>query len=833
MKLEGETDAFMRERIRKIRNMVIHIAVLIVIFLGAVLVFHRLMNQAAPDLAETMQNSTFPLVYMQKDGVRYNCLHGYAREMDPSGIRDSITPLDSDRELDNQIQTFSSAVDSVTYEVTSLDGLDTLENTKVIKLVKDGDYLDATLALQNKMLMNQEYMLKIQVVSGGRSIYYYTHILLADGLHTADYLNYVSGFYDKCVNGTDLNTIGAAVEPDETTDEEQTLAYMDIHDSVAQLTWANLNPQVYYKPTPRLKEINTNTATLTLDYRIASVNASGITEIFNVSEYYRVRYTDSRVYLLNFERTTDEIFNPDNDVIQSKGINLGITQKSVEYASNQRNRVVAFVQEDELWTYDVSSGKLTQIFSFPQKENMDYRDFYDANTIKILGISDEGDVWFTVSGYMNRGNHEGENGVGVYYYEAASGMVDEKIFLASEESGELLQEDVEGLAYISEDGSTFSVLIDGTVYQVDLNSRTYQEVITGVARNCHASSRSGRYFAWLPEGEEYGSSEMTVMDMEQGTTRQITAGSDEYIRPVCYMDEDLVCGTAKKSDVDTSKGGDSMFPMYRLLIEDGEGTVIKDYQPSGCYVTDVSQTDNMLTLTRMVKNGDSFAEGTEDHIVSTDTEEAVSMGISTQTTDRKQTEVLLRVGSTLSGKEPQISRSKVLTYDTSRTIELPGGTDNRSYYYVYAGGRMMEVCSYANQAIQIADANVGVVVDSQQNYVWVRGDKNTRVELNLEKLPAIMTAGTTDLAQIESGTGKAAVDLSGCTLEQVLYFVSHGRPVIAMTADGPVTIVGYDEYNTYLVDPDGTEWYYAGMNDSTEMFEAAGNIFISYLDEDV
>ena len=115
----------------------------------------------------------------------------------------------------------------------------------------------------------------------------------------------------------------------------------------------------------------------------------------------------------------------------------------------------------------------------------------------------------------------------------------------------------------------------------------------------------------------------------------------------------------------------------------------------------------------------------------------------------------------------------------------------------------------------------------------LRGDKNTRVELNLEKLPAIMTAGTTDLAQIESGTGKAAVDLSGCTLEQVLYFVSHGRPVIAMTADGPVTIVGYDEYNTYLVDPDGTEWYYAGMNDSTEMFEAAGNIFISYLDEDV
>ena len=89
---------------------------------------------------------------------------------------------------------------------------------------------------------------------------------------------------------------------------------------------------------------------------------------------------------------------------------------------------------------------------------------------------------------------------------------------------------------------------------------------------------------------------------------------------------------------------------------------------------------------------------------------------------------------------------------------------------------MMEVCSYANQAIQIADANVGVVVDSQQNYVWVRGDKNTRVELNLEKLPATTTAGTTDLAQIESGTGKAGGGSERLYAgTRYRYCVSHGQ----------------------------------------------------------
>lgn len=820
----------MRNTLRTIRNVFLHSFLLLVIFAGAVIVFGRMINQVTPDTAETMSNSTFPLVYMQKDGVNFNCLHGYAKAMDVSYIRDSITPLDADRALDIQIQAFSTSIDSVSYEVLSLDGTESLENTKVVKLKKEDDSIFASLTLQNKMFMNQEYILKLQVNSGGRTIYYYTHILLADGLHTKEYLNYVSGFYDKCVNKTDEQSIGTAVEPDETTDEEATLAFMDIHDSVNQLMWSDLNPQVYYKPTPRITEINTNTATLTLEYRIASVNSSGITEVFNVQEYYRLRYTDSRVYLLNFERTTDEIFNPENNVIQEKGINLGITGKEVEYASDEKNKVIAFVQEDELWTYQISTGKLVQVFGFPQKENMDYRDFYDAHEIKILRVSSEGDVWFAVAGYMNRGNHEGENGVGVYYFEAATAMVDEKIFLSSMESPELLQRDVETLAYISEDESNFFVYLEGTVYRIDLNGRYYDMLVSGVAENCYAASRSGRYFCWLSEGKEYDSSVLCLLDMETGETREITCASNERIRPAAFMGEDLVYGTAYAEDILAEHGGNGIFPMYRLTIQDGEGTVIKQYEPAGYYVTDTVSADNMLTLTRMTKTENGFEESTEDHIVNTDTEDAVSMGVATKTSVRKQTEVLLRVGTELSDKSPQIVRSKILTYETSRTLEIPVNHEKQELYYVYAGGQLAEIYTYPNEAIVRADELVGVVIDSEQKYVWVRGDKSASAELSLEKIPSVFFQGSMDTELLQQESGKRILDLSGCTLEQVLYFVSHGKAVVAQTANGPVTIVGYDEYNVYLVDPNGTEWYYSGMNDSTAMFEEAGNLFISYME---
>lgn len=819
----------MRERMIKIRNIILHIIFLIIVFIAAVFVFERMINQVTPDVAGTMADSTFPLVYMQKNGVNFNCLNGYAGEMDVSYIRDSITPLDSNRELDICIQTFSTTVDGVSYEVTSLDGLETMENTKVVKLQKDSDTLSATLTLQNKMLMNQEYMLKIQLNCGGRNIYYYTHVLLADGLHTQDYLNYVSGFYDKCVNKTDLNSIGAAVEPDETTDEEATLAFMDIHDSVPQLTWSNLNPQIYYKPTPRLTEINGNTATLTMEYRIASVNTSGITEVYNVREYYRVRYTDSRVFLLNFERTTEEVFNPENNVLQDKGINLGITDKQVNYKADGKNRFIAFVQEEELWTYDINAGKLTQIFGFPQKENMDYRDFYDRNDIRILRVENNGDVWFTVTGYMNRGNHEGENGVALYHYDAGSAMVDEKLFLASMESAELLMRDVNSLAYISEDGTKFSVLLEEKVYQINVTNRIYDVKVDNVANNCYAASASGRYFSWLKEGEEYNSQTLCVMDVETGNVREIACKSKERIRPVGFMNEDIVYGIANASEVIAEHGGNGVFPMYKLMIEDGDGNEIKHYEPTGYYVTGTKQTDNMLTLTLALKTGNNFTESTEDHIVNTDTVDSVAMGVATKTSSRKQTEVVLRVGTTVSTRNPQIVKSKIITYETSRTLDIPVNHDRQKLYYVYAKGTLDSIFTYPNEAIVRADDTVGVVVDSEEAYVWVRGDKGNSAELDLAKLPGIVTTGIMDTDKLEGSIGKKVVDLSGCTLDEVLYFVSHGRPVIALTQDGPKTIVGYDEYNVYLVDPNGTEWYYSGMNDSTEMFEKAGNVFISYL----
>jgi len=50
-------------------------------------------------------------------------------------------------------------------------------------------------------------------------------------------------------------------------------------------------------------------------------------------------------------------------------------------------------------------------------------------------------------------------------------------------------------------------------------------------------------------------------------------------------------------------------------------------------------------------------------------------------------------------------------------------------------------------------------------------------------------------------TDKKAMDLTGCTFEEMLYYVYKNQPVMAMRDDGTyVLIVGYDFYNSVIMD---------------------------------
>ena len=107
------------------------------------------------------------------------------------------------------------------------------------------------------------------------------------------------------------------------------------------------------------------------------------------------------------------------------------------------------------------------------------------------------------------------------------------------------------------------------------------------------------------------------------------------------------------------------------------------------------------------------------------------------------------------------------------------------------------------------------------------------IQLNHSDIPGEVLKGTLDFGKFSKKLKSAgqAMNLSGCTLDQVLYYVSSQRPVIAARGDGgSYVIVGYDQYNTIVYNPDNQETKYMAMDDSTALFQSAGNVFYSYME---
>ena len=74
------------------------------------------------------------------------------------------------------------------------------------------------------------------------------------------------------------------------------------------------------------------------------------------------------------------------------------------------------------------------------------------------------------------------------------------------------------------------------------------------------------------------------------------------------------------------------------------------------------------------------------------------------------------------------------------------------------------------------------------------------------------------------------LDLSGCSLDAILYYVNLDLPVLALLDDGnAVLIVGFNELNIVVMDPVTGTLYKKGMNDSTEWLKENGNQFITYV----
>lgn len=144
---------------------------------------------------------------------------------------------------------------------------------------------------------------------------------------------------------------------------------------------------------------------------------------------------------------------------------------------------------------------------------------------------------------------------------------------------------------------------------------------------------------------------------------------------------------------------------------------------------------------------------------------------------------------------------------------------------------LVAVYDRAAYAIQKAEQISGVVISSEQSYIWEKGNRD--LAYYSETVPFAKAEGQSSMdacVQYMEQFGAKRVNLTGCTLDQVLYIISKGLPVITMTDAGhAILLTGYDMETATYMDPDNGGEFTVSLAQMSEIVAGGGNTFIGYV----
>lgn len=815
------------------KKKLIRAGILLVIFICGVAGFSSLMNYQSTDNKTDMETASSPSMAMMIEDTEVNRMYAYADDMDVRFVRDGLTPVGTDRSLKVSITPNGREIDSLVYEVCTSDGEQVIENNKIRSFTEEEDgRLTVEFTLSQPILMNQEYALTFTLSTEDGTWNYYTRILQRAGLSTAQYVEFVNSFYTKTFAQDDTGDLTTYLEPD-TSVVSNSFRSLDIHSDVDMITWGDLNPQISRPGIPTIEDISENSGSISLTYYISAENENGEVEKYQVDEFYRMSYNQTRVYLLDFQRHVKQVLTTEQNLVSNGKINLGITDTDVQYMSDSTGTILAFVQQGDLWSYNIETNKMTRVFSFRDTGSNDERNDINRHDIKIVRVSENGDIDFILYGYMNRGQHEGQVGTSVYHYSAEQNAMEEEFFLRSLQSSEFLQKDVEKLSYVSEDGNLY-LLLEGNLYRFQMEEKTYEVLQEQIEDDCFFVSENSRYAAWMDGMDPYNTTSITFIDFNTGEQKTIQADQGTRIRLFGFINNDLIYGVANESDIVTNASGGTDFAMTEVRIQNFDGELVKSYHQDGYYVLDVTIQENLLELSRATKVGDSFAGTSGDQIMNNvRSKQDEVFSVITSTTVRQGNVTSIQFAADSSGQPPLVVDTKIIE-NPDRTLNMELSSESEDKYYVYGGGELSGIYDSASQAVAKAEEESGIVLNTAQQYIWEAGNTGDRASISAQDLPEAVAQASLDATALNEalkGQGKV-IDMTGCTLEQILYEVSAQRPVIAKGENGQaVVIIGYDDYNTILYNPSTQETYYFGMQDSTDTFQANGNVFLCYLED--
>lgn len=838
------------------KKILIKSLVFVIVFIVSLLVAAKIMNKDHDNLTMEVAPATLPVVTMERNGIEYNRLYGYKEAQDVKFQRDTITVLDENRSSDIRVDTYDREIAGISIQVRSSDGSRLIEDSPVTEHRQSHGRVLARIALKDLIEPDTEYSLTLCLeLADGESVYYYTRVIWSDRMAVDEKLAFALDFHEKTYDQEAAQELTRYLETNSRLEDNRSFHKVNIHSTLKQITWDGLPVKEVGEPVMQLTAIAGQTASVLVDYMV-STQKEEIIVYYQVQEHFRVRYTTERMYLLDYERTMTQI--PDvKHMYANDKILLGITGEEVPLVESEDGNIVAFEVAGKLCCYNVTTNQLAVIFSFYDEQNMDVRTLHQEHAIKILDVDESGSVRFAVYGYMNRGRHEGEVGIQLYAYDSAVNTIEELVFIGYDKTFSVLQAEMEQLLYLNREQQLY-LMLENVVYEINLQEKNYSELVTIFRDDSLHVSDNHMIMVWQDAEDVYRSGELHVKNLNNGTESVISVEDTDAIRPLGFMGEDLIYGVARMDDIVEDHSGRVFFPMYKVGISNSAGELLKEYREESIYITQCSVRDNQITLERLVRdeNG-NYQETIPDHIMNNTEEENGKNTIVTAVIDIYKTYVQIKTKGSIDSKSIKILTPKEVVFEGGRNLELTP-TEQISRYYVYGPYGVEAIYNDPGHAVNLAYEMAGTMVDNNGSSAWIRGNRVNRNQIMAIKEETVtpeksslavcldtvlgyegvirnseylLGQGQTVLDILGKNLPDAQVlDLSGCVLDAVLYYVNQDIPVLALLDNGEAVLVtGFNELNVVIMDPVKGTLAKMGMKDATAWFAENGNRFVTYM----
>lgn len=833
------------------KKRVITVVVLLLVFIAALTGFSIILNQGTDDMTADMGSAKLPVISFEESGYSVNPLAGYTQEMDIPTMRDQILPISVGTSVTADIQGYQGKIHSFKYEIMTLDGKDVLKSETISEVSNT-----VKLELGDSISDGKEKVLRITLVTENEEkIYYYMRVIRAAEFNVQQCLEFAEYFHKTAMEEGSI----AELEDYYSTDgapEGNGLQRVTLASDLKNIGWRDLKVQTVGDIIWEIKESNETYTSVMLKYQVKAGEEEKQGDFYHVTEFFKVRFLRGRASLESYERTMNEVFEGKEKNFSKNGVLLGLTDDNVSYVTNEKGDHISFVQEREVWHYDKEENRISLLFSFADAENDDIRNYKDDHAVRILDMDGKGNTVFAVYGYMNRGEHEGQTGAAIYYYNIEDGYVQEKAFISSRNSGAIVQQRLSNLTYYNKTSNTLYAVFEGTLYRINLKTQEKEVIQEHLKEGQYVFSANGKYVAYQKNGNLKDADCIEVWNLEKEKNFLVEVPQEELIRPLGFVKEDIVYGVGRESDAGKDAAGEELIPFYKLEIRNGKNEVAKSYQVDGIYIRDAWVSDNMITMERAVKNGNGYKNTTQDSITNNEEKKEKEIQLEKISSKSKGFQMRLTDENGIADRNPKLLKPKQMLFERAVMIDFEKAELEGSYY-VYGLGKLQGIYDKAGIAIGKADTVRGVVVTSNQTKMWERG--NRMLSYQIEDIsPLAVNPGESSLSaclrqmfsyeqqnvnvQAELSKGKSvldllgeysggeAVDLTGCTLEQLCYLVGKGTPVLAMTGmDRAILLTGYSEDSFTYIDPSSGKKVTAEEKEVKKMTAGSQNAFYGYV----